>query len=67
VSSDPRHTLTLEIDQTEPISGRLREGEGPDEEFAGWLGLAKALEHALGLAVPLESRGRPADGTNSRP
>jgi hypothetical protein len=67
MSSDPRHTLTLEIDRTEPIAGRLREGEGPEEEFAGWLGLAKALEQALGLAAPLASRGRPADGTDSGP
>ena len=60
VSSNPRPTLTLEIDRREPISGRLRDGEGTNEEFVGWLGLASALERVLGLATTPESRDRPA-------
>jgi hypothetical protein len=67
LSTDPRHTLTLEIDRAEPVTGRLREGEGTTEEFVGWLGLAKALERALGLAAPLESRGSEASGTDPGP
>lgn len=45
----PVRTLTLEIDSdADPISGRLREGVGPGEQFVGWLGLARALERVLG-------------------
>jgi hypothetical protein len=46
-----KHTLTLELDsQAEPISGEIREGEGPSRPFVGWLALAGALRRALGGA-----------------
>jgi hypothetical protein len=45
-------TLTLEIDPgTGPMRGRLFEGGAPQCEFSGWLGLAKALEQALGAPL----------------
>jgi hypothetical protein len=40
-------TVTLEIElDSQPIAGRLR-GAGGEIDFAGWLGLAAALERAL--------------------
>jgi len=41
--------LILEIDTSgDPISGRLRDdARSMEEEFGGWLGLAKALERML--------------------
>jgi hypothetical protein len=46
--SDRQHkTFTLELEDTEPIEGRLRIESGPSREFVGWLGLAAALESVL--------------------
>jgi hypothetical protein len=43
-----QRTLILEIDsETDPVSGRLGEGTGPNVPFVGWLGLARALERVL--------------------
>jgi hypothetical protein len=43
-----RTEITLEFDPgADPISGSLREGKGVRRPFAGWLGLAAALEAAL--------------------
>jgi len=40
--------LTLEIEpDSDPITGRLSEVGAPEQEFVGWLGLARALELAL--------------------
>jgi len=51
--SDRPHTrLTLEVEQVEPISGRLLDERGHGRSFTGWLGLATALGSEL-----------PADGT----
>lgn len=45
----PRPTrITLEFDPgADPITGSLREGKGVRRPFAGWLGLAAALETTL--------------------
>lgn len=49
--TEKTQTLTLELDsQAEPISGEIREGEGPSRPFVGWLGLAGALRRALRAA-----------------
>jgi hypothetical protein len=41
--------LTLEIERaTDPISGRVLDEAGGAREFVGWIGLASALEEALG-------------------
>ena len=60
MKGDARRILTLAIDPgSDPISGRLDDEEGSGEEFVGWLGLAKALESALGLAPRLDSADPP--------
>jgi hypothetical protein len=50
VHPGPRLTeITLEVDpRAEPIAGSLREGKGVRRPFAGWIGLAAALEATLG-------------------
>jgi hypothetical protein len=56
----PSRTLTLEFDSDgDPIRGRVREGTGSEHEFVGWLGLAKALELALGAGGPPRLNGAP--------
>jgi hypothetical protein len=51
--SAPTRVLTLEIDtDSDPIAGRLSEGEAPSRQFVGWLGLARALELALEPGEP---------------
>jgi hypothetical protein len=48
--------LTLEIDaDTDPIAGRLSERGAPGQQFFGWLGLARALEHVLEPNKPTPS------------
>jgi hypothetical protein len=47
MSDRQRKTFTLELEDTEPIEGRLRTESGPSREFVGWLGLAAALESVL--------------------
>jgi hypothetical protein len=48
----PRLIVTLELELgAEPIAGRLR-GYGDELEFAGWLGLAAALERLLDESEP---------------
>jgi hypothetical protein len=37
-----RVQLDLRLD-SEPITGRLRPEQGPDEPFVGWLGFVEAL------------------------
>jgi hypothetical protein len=50
---DTRRRLTLELDSaSEPITGRMREGNGHSRPFAGWLGLAAALGSFLGRGEP---------------
>jgi hypothetical protein len=39
--------LTLEVDEVEPIAGRLLDESGRGRSFAGWLGLADALGRHL--------------------
>jgi len=53
--------VTLEFEQgSDPPCGRLVDGEVV-YQFAGWLGLASALEHVIGIGVPARPRP-PADG-----
>jgi hypothetical protein len=69
MSPDSRR-LELEIDaDSDPISGRLGDGRH-DWEFTGWLGLATALQSALGtedddpvgpLIPDLDHGGRPVE------
>jgi hypothetical protein len=35
--------LTVEIEATDPLRGRLRTDDGVREPFVGWLGLARLL------------------------
>ena len=52
--------VTLEIEQgSDPLCGRLLDGETV-YPFAGWLGLAAALEHVIGADSTVTLRGRPA-------
>ncbi|MEV4421020.1 hypothetical protein AB0L40_13705 [Patulibacter sp. NPDC049589] len=39
--------VELEIDEARPLSGRLREPDGPWRGFAGWIGLAGAIDGVL--------------------
>jgi hypothetical protein len=44
----PRLLLTLEFDvNAEPVSGRVRDGDGAGEWFSGWMGLTRTIELAL--------------------
>lgn len=54
MGSDAHLVLILEIDTgADPIRGRLRdEARSVEEEFGGWLGLAKALERLLEWKPP---------------
>jgi hypothetical protein len=52
--------VTLEFEQgSDPLCGRLLDGEAV-YPFAGWLGLAAALEHVLGTDSSLTLLGPPA-------
>jgi hypothetical protein len=47
--------VTLEFEQgSDPPCGRLLDGEAV-YPFAGWLGLASALEHVIGTGAPIRS------------
>jgi len=61
MGSNSHLVLILEIDAGgDPISGRVRDdARSMEEEFGGWLGLAKALERML-EAKPPPSHGGPA-------
>ena len=51
--------VTLEFEQgSDPPCGRLLDGQAV-YPFAGWLGLAAALEHVIGVGT-LTRRGSPA-------
>jgi hypothetical protein len=50
--------LHVEIDAEEPISGRLRPEHGSATAFAGWLGLAGAIERALRAEVDATAKMR---------
>jgi hypothetical protein len=53
--------VTLEFEQgSDPPCGRLVDGEVV-YQFAGWLGLASALEHVIGIGAPARP-WPPADG-----
>ena len=39
-------TLDLEVDD-DFLSGRIRNGSGPDRPFSGWLGLMAAIDELL--------------------
>ncbi|MCA1701905.1 MAG: hypothetical protein LC808_00985 [Actinobacteria bacterium] len=41
-----RQTLQLELEGTEPISGHVRDTDGVEHMFNGWLELIQILEHA---------------------
>jgi hypothetical protein len=61
--SDRPHTrLTLEVEQVEPISGRLLDERGHGRSFTGWLGLASAL----GSELPADGAPVPAPGAGGR-
>jgi hypothetical protein len=50
--------LTLEVDgAAEPIAGALCDENGTTRAFAGWLGLAAALEHFLDAPSEPEAAG----------
>jgi hypothetical protein len=61
--------LTLEVDAAaEPLVGALCDEDGTTRAFAGWLGLAAALEHFLGArsesqAVDAEPTVQPEEVT----
>ena len=42
-------TLDLEVND-DFLSGRLRNGSGPDRPFSGWLGLMAAIDELLASA-----------------
>jgi hypothetical protein len=54
--------VELEIDEDQPLSGRLREPGGPWRAFAGWIGLAGAIDGVLGPAG-----GDPSGATREEP
>lgn len=41
-----RRTLQVELEDTEPISGQVRDTNGAEHMFNGWLELIQILEHA---------------------
>jgi hypothetical protein len=44
-TQDGETQLTLRINlETDPITGSLSSAQGPNRRFAGWIGLAAALE-----------------------
>jgi hypothetical protein len=46
MTAEPRR-LGIEVDfDSEPIEGRVYEGDDDGRRFSGWLGLMSALEHA---------------------
>ena len=50
--------LTLDVDgAAEPIAGALRDEDGTTRAFAGWLGLAAALEHFLDAQSETQAAG----------
>ena len=55
--------VTLEFEPgSDPLRGRLLTGHAV-YPFAGWLGLATALEHVIGADAPTQSSAPgPADG-----
>jgi hypothetical protein len=55
--------VTLEFEQgSDPPCGRLIAGQAV-YPFAGWLGLAAALEHVIGTGTPAQAGpAAPADG-----
>lgn len=55
--------VELEIDAAHPLSGRLREHDGPWHGFAGWIGLAGALDGVL--AEPRGTDDRDSSGTRT--
>jgi hypothetical protein len=65
-----RTTLTLELEDVEPIKGRMRAEHGPSREFVGWLGLAAALESVLaplpGDRGAIESASRAGSASGER-
>lgn len=51
--TDPDATpISVEISPGDPLTGRLTGPDGIQHEFSGWIGLAAALERALGSVVP---------------
>jgi hypothetical protein len=55
---DRGHTrLTLEVEETEPLAGRLLDERGRGRSFTGWLGLAAALGSELPGRRNPESQG----------
>ena len=64
VDKPPTVRVTLEFEQgSDPPCGRLLDGETV-YPFAGWLGLAAALEHVIGVDSTLIRPGpsAPTDG-----
>jgi hypothetical protein len=59
-----RMILRLELEpDAEPIAGRLSGESGPAVAFIGWVGLAAAIEQALGLG---RRAGEENEGEDSR-
>ena len=59
VDQQPTVRVTLELEPgSEPLCGRLLTGDAI-YPFAGWLGLATALEHVIGSDAPAHP-GAPA-------
>jgi hypothetical protein len=47
VSQERPISVELQIDGTSPLSGRLRTDDGDWRGFAGWIGLAGAIDGVL--------------------
>jgi hypothetical protein len=59
VADQNRVRLVIDVDaNAEPIIGTLHDPRGGTVEFAGWLGLAMALERGMNTARPFGRRRR---------
>jgi hypothetical protein len=60
MTSTSRLRLVLEFDlEAEPIAGQLEPPAGAPLPFAGWTGLARALEDVIEREPNLEGRDQP--------
>jgi hypothetical protein len=55
----PRLEVTVEVDRTAPstdtgfhVSGTVRDEDGAEEPFVGWIGLLALLQRSLTMDVP---------------
>ena len=59
-------TLDLEVDD-DFLSGRVRNGSGPDRPFSGWLGLMAAIDELLAAAGRKEEDDEMDSNSRTRP